>query len=121
MPLAPDLVNGCDLLKRLVETPVAEHREHQPELLGAERVVVSDLALLDDDEAPVRRYLEASLLGKALRLDGDGVGRPMALVVPEHGLELLRFVRASEVPSLGHQAVAQGLVNAVLYDEIAVG
>ena len=111
--LAADLEDGPDHLERLVEAGVAEHRQDDAELLRAEHVVAADLGLLDDEERPVWRDLEAGALGDGLGGDGDRVRRPVPLVVPQERPQPLRLVGArSTWPPSATSCVAQRLVDA---------
>ena len=51
-------------------------------------------------------------LGDGLGRDGDGVGRPPALGVPEDGTQQLRLA-AGHVPSLLDEALAERVVDEV--------
>ena len=84
-------------------------------------MLLADAVAEDDDELAVVGNREARGLGKLLRGDRDGVGRPVVLVVPHRAAERRLLLVIGEVAAFGLQLLQQLVEDRGLDDEVAVG
>ena len=120
--LAADLEDRRDLLQRVVEARVAEHRQDDAELLGAEGVVPCRSRV--SSTMRKRRssgICEACSVGEGLGRDRDRVRGAVALVVPQDRSQPLTLLAGDDVAAFLDQAVAQRVVDRGLDHQVAVG